>query len=79
MNRLCSHEALIVGLIGERKDITLNEMVERLAVERSACIGRSLERLASRARLDVQTRTGAGPPRRPEARLRKSLTSSTAC
>ncbi len=35
------HEAYIVGLIEERKDITLNEMVERLAVERSAQIGRS--------------------------------------
>jgi transposase len=38
---LDAHEAFIVGLIEERKDITLNEMVERLAVERSAQIGRS--------------------------------------
>ena len=38
---LDAHEAFIVGLIEERKDITLNEMVERLATERSARIGRS--------------------------------------
>jgi len=38
---LDAHEAFIVGLMDERKDITLNEMVERLAVERSARIGRS--------------------------------------
>ncbi|MER9890155.1 hypothetical protein NKJ48_31915 [Mesorhizobium sp. M0114] len=31
----------IVGLIDERKDISLNEMMERLAVERSTHIGRS--------------------------------------
>lgn len=35
------HEAFIFGLIEERKDITLNEMVERLAVERSVRISRS--------------------------------------
>jgi transposase len=35
------HEAFIFGLIDERKDITLNEMVERLAVERSVRISRS--------------------------------------
>jgi transposase len=38
---LDAHEAFIVGLIEERKDITLNEMVERLAAERSVPIGRS--------------------------------------
>ena len=40
-SRLDAHEAFIVGLIDERKDITLDEMVERLAVERSVGIGRS--------------------------------------
>ena len=35
------HEAFIVGLIDERKDITLNEMVDRLATERSVGISRS--------------------------------------
>ncbi len=38
---LDAHETFIVGLIEERKDITLNEMVERLAAERSVRIGRS--------------------------------------
>jgi transposase len=32
---LDTHEAFIIGLLDERKDITLNEMVERLVVERS--------------------------------------------
>jgi transposase len=40
-SRLAAHEAFIVGLIEERKDVTLNEMVERLAAERSVKIGRS--------------------------------------
>jgi transposase len=40
-SRLDAHEAFIVGLIEKRKDITLNEMVERLAAERSDRIGRS--------------------------------------
>jgi transposase len=40
-SRLDAHEAFIVGLIEERKDITLNEMVERLAADRSVRIGRS--------------------------------------
>jgi transposase len=35
------HEGFIVGLINERKDITLNEMVERLKGERSVRISRS--------------------------------------
>jgi transposase len=38
---LDAHEAFIVGLIEERKDITLNEMVERLLAERSVRISRS--------------------------------------
>lgn len=40
-SRLDAHEAFVVGIIEERKDITLNEMVERLAGERSVKIGRS--------------------------------------
>ena len=38
---LDAHETFIIGLIDERKDITLNEMVERLVVERSVQISRS--------------------------------------
>ncbi len=38
---LDAHEAFIVGLIEERKDITLNEMVERLSAERLVRISRS--------------------------------------
>ncbi|WP_246750192.1 IS630 family transposase [Mesorhizobium caraganae] len=38
---LDAHEAFIVGLIDERKDITLNEMVERLVAEQSVRISRS--------------------------------------
>jgi transposase len=40
-SRLDAHEAFIVGLIEEGPDITLNEMVERLAAERLMRIGRS--------------------------------------
>lgn len=38
---LDAHEAFVVGLIEERKDITLNEMVEQISTERSLSIGRS--------------------------------------
>jgi transposase len=38
---LDAHEFFIVGLIDERKDITLNEMVERLVAKRSVQISRS--------------------------------------
>jgi transposase len=38
---LDAYEAFIVGLIEERKDITLNEMVERLSAEHSVRISRS--------------------------------------
>jgi transposase len=40
-SRLDAHEAFIIGLIKEGPDITLNEMVERLAAERLMRIGRS--------------------------------------
>jgi transposase len=40
-SRLDVHEAFIIGLIDERKDITLNEMVDRLESEQSVRISRS--------------------------------------
>lgn len=40
-SRLDAHEGFIVGIIEEREDITLNEMVARLAEERSVQIVRS--------------------------------------
>lgn len=41
-SRLDAHEAFIVTLIEEKKDITLDEMVVRLATEREMTIGRSM-------------------------------------
>ena len=38
---LDAHEGLIVGIIEERRDITLNEMAARLLAERSVKISRS--------------------------------------
>jgi transposase len=38
---LDAHAAFIVGLIEERKDITLNEMMARLVAERAVIIGHS--------------------------------------
>lgn len=38
---LDAHEAFIIGLIEERKDVTLNETVERLLSDRSVRISRS--------------------------------------
>jgi transposase len=68
---LDAHEAFIVGLIEGRKDITLNEMVERLATEGAVRISRSalsawLRGAAGRSK-KVRTRTGAGSSRHPEA------------
>ncbi len=40
-SRLDGHEAFVVAMIGASKDITLNEMVARLAAERKVRIGRS--------------------------------------
>lgn len=40
-SRLDGHEAFIIGMIEASKDITLDEMVARLANERSVQIGRS--------------------------------------
>jgi transposase len=41
-SRLDAHEAFIVGMIEASKDITLNEMVARLAEAKSVSIGRSI-------------------------------------
>ena len=41
VSRLDAHEAFIVGLIEDRRDITLNEMMARLSGERSVVIGHS--------------------------------------
>lgn len=38
-SRLDGHADFIVGLIEQHKDITLNEMVERISTERSLSIG----------------------------------------
>ncbi|MER8880308.1 IS630 family transposase [Mesorhizobium sp. M0684] len=68
---LDAHEAFIGGLIEERKDITLNEMVERLLAEHSVRISRSALSAWLRGRgwtfKKVRTCTGAGSPRHPEA------------
>ena len=40
-SRLDAHEVFVFGLIEADKDITLNEMVERLTRDRGVCIGRS--------------------------------------
>lgn len=40
-SRLDAHEAFIVSMIEADKDITLNEMVERLRAEQAVVIGRS--------------------------------------
>jgi len=40
-SRLDAHADFIVGMIEERRDITLDEMVERLLAERALRIGRS--------------------------------------
>jgi transposase len=40
-SRLDDHADFIVGMIEDRKDITMNEMVDRLEAERSMRIGRS--------------------------------------
>ncbi len=64
------HEAFIVGLIEERKDIRLNERVERLAAEQSVKISRSTLSAWLRGHgwtfKKVRTCTGAGPPRHSE-------------
>ena len=38
---LDAHETFVVAMIDDRKDVTLDEMVERLSVERQVGISRS--------------------------------------
>lgn len=63
-SRLDAHEDFIVSMIEERKDITLNEMVARLAKERGLQIVRSALNAWLRARgftyKKDRTRIGAG-------------------
>lgn len=70
-SRLDAHEAFIVGLLEERRDITLNEMMSRLSDERSVVIGHSALSAWLRSRgwsfKKVRSCTGAGASRRPEA------------
>ncbi len=70
-SRLDGFADFIVGMIEDRKDITLNEMVERLEAERSMSIGRSALSDWLRGHgwtfKKVRTCTGAGASRRPEA------------
>lgn len=70
-SRLDQYTDFVFGMIDERKDITLNEMVERLIAERSVQISRSaLSAWLGRhgwTFKKVRTRTGAGPSRHPEA------------
>ncbi|MGY5780767.1 IS630 family transposase [Rhizobium sp. LEGMi135b] len=57
-SRLDAHEDFIVGMIEEEKDITLNEMVLRLAEEKAVSIGRSALDVWLRKRgLDFQKKT----------------------
>jgi len=66
-----AHEAFIVALIEERKDVTLDEMIERLLAERQVKISRSALgawlRGRGRSFKKVRTCTGARPAGRPEA------------
>ena len=70
-SRLDAHEDFIVGMVEEEKDITLNEMVLRLAEERTVSIGRSgldvwLRKRGWTLKKD-RTCIGAGTPRPVEA------------
>lgn len=68
---LDAHEAFIVSLIEEQKDITLKEMVERLAAEPAVKIARSALSVWPRGRgwtcKKVRICTGAGAAGHPEA------------
>jgi transposase len=70
-SRLDGFADFIVGMIEDRKDITLNEMVERLEAECSMRIARSALSDWLRGHgwtfKKVRTCTGAGSPRHPEA------------
>jgi hypothetical protein len=69
-----SHAQFVVALIDDRKDVTLDEMVGRLFVERQVKISRSapgawLRAVGGLLKKDL-TRTGARPTGRPEAPTR---------
>jgi len=69
-SRLDEYADFIVGMIEDRKDITLNEMVAHLEAEQSMRIGQSALSDWLRGRgwtfKKVRTCTGAGAPRHPE-------------
>ena len=71
---LDGHASFIIGLIEGRKDITLDEMVEHLATERSMRIGRSAlsDWLRAQGWTYKKDRTciGAGSAGPPEAQAR---------
>ena len=79
VSRLWSHADFIDGMIDDRKDITLDEMVVRLAGERGVTIGRSMLSTWLRSRAlrsskavashikKVRPCTGAGTPWPSEA------------
>lgn len=69
-----AHEEFVVAVIEERKDVTLDEMVQRLSVERQVKISRShlapgFEAEDGPLKKD-RTRTGARPAGCPEAPAR---------
>lgn len=68
---LDAHEVFIVGMIEERKDITLNEMVERLAAERAPDVPFSpptINRITDRFSLGASRRSIVGRRRRKTRR-----------
>jgi len=71
---LDAHEAFVVEMIEDRKDVTLDEMVERLSVERQVGISRSALGAWLRGRgwtfKKVRTCIGAGSAGCPEAPAR---------
>jgi transposase len=68
---LDAHEAFIVALIEERRDITLHEMAAKLLAEQAVTIRRSALSAWLRCRgwtfKKVRPCVGTGAPRRPEA------------
>ena len=68
---LDAHEAFVVGLIEDRKDVTLDEMVQLLSVERQVKISRNALGLgcegADGSLKKIRTCTGARPAGCPEA------------
>lgn len=71
---LDGHDAFVVEMIDERKDVTLDEMVDRLLTERLSALAaaRSVPGcvVAGGHLKKVRTRVGAGPTGRPETPAR---------